>query len=159
MVMTGIAWPGRLLKSFETLPVSTQGFPDNEESITRTDAAVKQALMVLCSIAWLYTVFPCLFSVTLLLLLFSALYKQHLFHACTSQKRDPSFVALPEVSPIFIVTEVFYVIEAFLHLNWGSKPTVSLALCPLKPILNNKIKPCNIYWAARSQTVNSVSEQ
>lgn len=40
MVMTGIAWPGQLLKSFETLPVSSQGFPDNQEFITRTNASI-----------------------------------------------------------------------------------------------------------------------
>lgn len=40
MVMTGIAWPGQLLKSFETLPVSSQGFPDNQEFIARTNASI-----------------------------------------------------------------------------------------------------------------------
>lgn len=96
MVMTGIAWPGRLLKSFETLSVSSHGFTDNKEFITRTNASIK-VLQLLCG-SCLYTVFLFIYFVTLLLLLFSAR---------SSQKRDLSSVGLCEVSPIFILIEAF----------------------------------------------------
>ena len=50
----------------------------------------------------------------------SSIYTRHLLHVCPSWERDPSSVALPEVSPMFPLNCGFS-LEVFPCTMWGSK--------------------------------------
>ncbi len=48
---------------------------------------------------------------TVILLCWSVLYTRHLLHVCLSWERDPSSVALPEVSSIFFLSKEFILVR------------------------------------------------
>ena len=51
----------------------------------------------------------------------SSIYTRHLLHVCPSWERDPSSVALPEVSPMFPFKLWGFSLEVFPCTMWGSK--------------------------------------